>query len=176
MGCQTWPAYGRLERRGHAEVSNFQPGVLHQPQKKWRKKRQNWASEAHIDRSTLFQVEQLIIPVLTGKHWSLLVVSPKGETINYYDSLRGSARPHIRLVKIWLAEELDKAYRERDWSTPSGSRGAGPRQAHRADCGIIACMTARMLIVGCDPMALDCSAEAIGSLWRRRMKVELHEG
>lgn len=83
-----------------------------------------------------------------------------------------SARPHIRLVKIWLAQELGKAYKERDWSTPSGSRGAGPRQAHRADCGIIACMTARSLVLGRDPMALDCSAEAIRDQWRI-MRAEL---
>lgn len=101
----------------------------------------------------------------TEKHWALLVVSPKAKTINYYDSLGSSARPHIRLVKIWLAQELGKAYKERDWSTPSGSREAGPRQAHRADCGIIACMTARSLVLGRDPMALDCSVEAIEHHW-----------
>lgn len=135
-----------------------------------------WASEAQIGGSTLLDVEQLFIPICQAdKHWSLIVVSPKAKTINYYDSLGSSARPHIRLAKIWLAQELGKAYRERDWSTPSGSRGAGPRQVHRADCGIIACMTARMLVLGRDPMALDCSAEAIGDQWAS-MKADLFGG
>lgn len=85
-----------------------------------------WASEAQIGGSNLLNVEQIFIPVRQAdKHWSLLVVSPKAKTINYYDSLGSSARPHIRLVKIWLAQELGKAYKERDWSSPSGSRGAG---------------------------------------------------
>lgn len=154
----------------------FGPAFYASLKKKGAKSVKTWASEAHIGGSTLLDVEQLFIPVFQAdKHWSLLVVSPKAKTINYYDSLGSSARPHIRLVKTWLAQELGKAYRERDWSTPSGSRGAGPRQAHRADCGIIACMTARMLVLGRDPMALDCSAEAIGDQWTR-MKAELSGG
>lgn len=32
---------------------------------------------------------------------------------------------------------------------------------HRPDRGIIACMTARLVVLGRDPMALDCSAEKI---------------
>lgn len=83
----------------------------------------HWASEAHIGGSTL-DIDKLLIPILTGRqHWALLVVSPKAKTIDYYDSLGSSARPHIRLAKAWLAEELGKNYREQDWSTPSGSRG-----------------------------------------------------
>lgn len=136
----------------------------------------NWASEAHIGGSTLLDVDKLLIPILTGRqHWALLVVSPKAKTIDYYDSLGSSARPHIRLARAWLAEELGKNYRERDWSTPSGSRGAGPRQAHCADCGIIACMTARLVVLGRDPMALDCSTEGIEGLWAR-MEAELLDG
>lgn len=42
-----------------------------------------------------------------------------------------------------------------------GSRRAGPRQVHRPDRGIIAFMTARLVVLGRDPMALDCSAEKI---------------
>lgn len=154
----------------------FDPAFYTSLRKKGAKSVKNWASGAGRQYSNppllLFEVEQIFIPVLTDKHWSLLVVSPKAKTINYYDSLGGSARPHIRLVKAWLAQELGKAYRERDWSTPSGSRGAGPRLAHRADCGIIACMTARLLVLGRDPIALDCSAEAIGDLWAG-MKADL---
>ena len=154
----------------------FGPAFYASLKKKGAKSVKTWASEAQIGGSTLLDVEQLFIPVIQAdNHWSLLVVSPKAKTINYYDSLGSSARLHIRLVKTWLAQELGKAYRERDWSTPSGSRGAGPRQAHRADCGIIACMTARMLVVGRDPMALDCTAEAIGDQWTS-MKAELSGG
>lgn len=154
----------------------FGPAFYASLKKKGAKSVKTWASEAQIGGSNLLDVEQLFIPVIQAdKHWSLLVVSPKAKTINYYDSLGSSSRPHMRLVKTWLAQELGKTYRERDWSTPSGSRGAGPRQAHRADCRIIACMTARMLVLGRDPTALDCSAEAIGGQWTR-MKAELSGG
>lgn len=157
------------------QYHSFGPSFYANLKNKGAKSVSKWASEAHIGGSALLSVDKLLIPALMGKHWALLVVSPKSRKIDYYDSLGSLARPHIRLAKVWLAEELGKGYIERDWSKPSGSRGAGPRQVNRTDCGIIACMTARLVVLGRDPMALDCSADGIEGLWMR-IEAELSDG
>ncbi len=132
-----------------------------------------WANKAKIGGTNLWDVQRVFIPVHSGAHWTLLVVSPMAKTIEYFDSLGGSARNPISLAKAWLRSELLADYKEDDWQIPTGSHGAGPRQTNGSDCGVFTCTTARMVVLGVEPMAYGGSDM---ELQRTRMVAELLNG
>ena len=132
-----------------------------------------WATRAKIGKENLLRVERVFIPVHSGAHWTLLVVSPIAHTIEYFDSLGGPARPYILNAKAWLREELGKLFKEEEWTVPTGSLGAGPQQSNSSDCGVFTCTNARMVVLGVDPMAY---AGSDMELQRTRMVAELLNG
>lgn len=132
-----------------------------------------WATRAKIGKENLLKVERVFIPVHSGAHWTLLVVSPIARTIEYFDSLGGPARPYILNAKAWLREELGKLFKEEEWTVPTGSFGAGPQQSNSSDCGVFTCTNARMVVLGVDPMAY---AGSNMELQRTRMAAELLNG
>lgn len=132
-----------------------------------------WATRAKIGKENLLKVERVFIPVHSGAHWTLLVVSPIAHTIEYFDSLGGPARPYILNAKAWLREELGKLFKEEEWTVPTGNFGVGPQQSNSSDCGVFTCTNARMVVLGVDPMAYDGSDM---ELQRTRMVAELLNG
>lgn len=132
-----------------------------------------WATRAKIGKENLLKVERVFIPVHSGAHWTLLVVSPVAHTIEYFDSLGGPARPYILNAKAWLREELGKLFKEEEWTVPTGSVGAGPQQSNSSDCGVFTCTNAKMVVLGVDPMAY---AGSDMELQRTRMAAELLNG
>lgn len=132
-----------------------------------------WATRAKIGKENLLKVERVFIPVHSGAHWTLLVVSPIAHTIEYFDSLGGPARPYILNAKAWLREELGKLFKEEEWTVPTGSVGAGPQQSNSSDCGVFTCTNARMVVLGVDPIAY---AGSDMELQRTRMVAELLNG
>ena len=132
-----------------------------------------WATRAKIGTKDLNRVRRVFIPVHQGAHWTLLVVSPIARTIEYFDSLGGSADDYIRNAKSWLASEMGKGWNEEEWSVPTGSHGAGPRQTNGSDCGVFTCTTARMVVLGVDPMAYGGEDMKVQ---RERMVAELLNG
>lgn len=132
-----------------------------------------WATRAKIGKENLLKVERVFIPVHSGAHWTLLVISPIAHTIEYFDSLGGPARPYILNAKAWLREELGKLFKEDEWTVPTGSVGAGPQQSNSSDCGVFTCTNARMVVLGVDPMAY---AGSDMELQRTHMAAELLNG
>lgn len=132
-----------------------------------------WASKAKIGKEDLLKVERVFIPVHQGAHWTLLVVSPLARTIEYFDSMGGRAGSYVQNAKLWLAEELGKGWKEEEWTVPTGSYGAGPRQTNGSDCGVFTCTTARMVVLGVDPMAYGGGDMEVQ---RGRMVAELLNG
>lgn len=133
----------------------------------------SWATRAKIGKENLLNVERLFIPVHSGRHWSLIVVSPIGHTIEYFDSLGGPAHSYILNMAVWLRAELGKLFKEEEWTVPTGSFGAGPQQSNDSDCGVFTCTNARMILLGLDPMQYDGSDSEIQ---RTRMVAELLNG
>lgn len=132
-----------------------------------------WATKAKIGGRTLEEVERVFIPVHQGAHWTLLVISPIARTIEYFDSMGGSADSYIRNAKLWLAGEMGARFKENEWAVPTGTHGVGPRQTNMSDCGVFTCTTARMVALGVDPMAYG--GEDMG-VQRGRMVAELLNG
>lgn len=132
-----------------------------------------WASRAKVGKENLLKVERVFIPVHQGAHWTLLVVSPLARTIEYFDSLGGHAGSYIQNAKLWLTEELGKEWKGEEWTVPTGSYGAGPRQTNGSDCGVFTCTTARMVVLGVDPMSYGGDDM---ELQRSRMVAELLNG
>ncbi|KAI9821938.1 MAG: Smt3-specific protease [Pycnora praestabilis] len=129
-----------------------------------------WASRAKIGGKDLLKVERIFIPVHEKSHWTLIVVSPMSRTIEYFDSLNGAPKRFIDHVKQWLRAELGAAYDEDTWSV-LGS--ASPQQENGVDCGVFAATTAKMVMLGFDPMSYS---QYDIPLQRRRMVAELLNG
>jgi hypothetical protein len=107
-----------------------------------------WATRAKIGGSALLNVETVFIPVHEGMHWTLLVVSPRMRTIEYFDSLGGNADSFVENTKRWLRGELGAAYNESEWlflSTPS------PQQNNGSDCGVFLLTSAKAIALGLNP-------------------------
>ncbi|MCJ1256923.1 Smt3-specific protease [Lignoscripta atroalba] len=132
-----------------------------------------WAGRAKIGGKNLLQAEYVFIPVHEHNHWTLLVVSPVRKTIEYFDSLGGSPKPYIANTKAWLKQELGSgAWNEDEWTVSKQTRG--PRQNNGMDCGVFASTTAKMVMLGVDPVAAYGAADI--PTQRMRMVAELMNG
>ncbi|KAH0846570.1 hypothetical protein AYO21_12054 [Fonsecaea monophora] len=130
-----------------------------------------WASRAKIGGKNLLETEAVFIPVNSGSHWTLCVVSGKNRTIAHYNSLRGNGRRYVNVVKSWVAAELGTAYKESEWTLLEA--GESPQQTNMDDCGVFTITSARQIMLGLTPMSY--SAEMI-PLQRRRIVAELVNG
>lgn len=129
-----------------------------------------WTKGKKIVGRKLLECERLFIPVHEGLHWTLLVLSPKARTIQYYDSLGGSGRSQIANIKKWLKFEMRDDYIPSEWKViPAKSS----RQQNGIDCGVFAVTNAKMIALGVDPLAFKGQD---ATLQRRRMLAELLNG
>lgn len=135
-----------------------------------------WASRAKIGGTDLLKADTILIPVNRNLHWTLLVISPKQKTIEYFDSLSGrsptASNMHTNLAKSWLRNELGTEWVDADWTVRV--RNDGPQQDNHCDCGVFACTSAKMILTGWDPLEAY-NPENI-PLQRRRMVAELMAG
>ncbi|KZF19403.1 cysteine proteinase [Xylona heveae TC161] len=129
-----------------------------------------WSKRAKIGGKSLLKVEKVFIPVHEHSHWTLIVVSPKDRTIEYFDSMNGKPDRFIKNVKKWLKEELGDKWDEDEWEVPAV---VGPQQENGIDCGVFVSTTAKMIMLGIDPMSY--SQRNIPAQ-RRRMVAELLNG
>lgn len=137
-----------------------------------------WSSRAKIGGNDLKTVEYVFIPCNpTKSHWTLVVVSPVRKTIEVFDSMHGLVSDKVNTTKEWLKGELGRSYVDSEWSVIEdpiySGLGKGPTQDNINDCGVFAVTTAKMLVLGVDPMAV--SAEDM-PLQRRRLVAELLNG
>ena len=137
-----------------------------------------WSSRAKIGGSDLKNVEYVFIPCNPSRiHWTMVVVSPVRKTIEVFDSMHGSSLDKVNTTKSWLKGELGRSYVDSEWTVMEdpGHRGhgKGPVQNNANDCGVFAVTTAKMVVLGVDPMAV--SAEDM-PMQRRRVVAELLNG
>ena len=137
-----------------------------------------WAKRAKIGGKDLNSVEYVFIPVNSGNsHWTLAVVSPMHRTIEFFDSLHGPSANVSNNIKTWLKGELGSAYKEEEWKIREQdgfeSKGGGPTQDNGKDCGVFAVTTAKMIMLGVDPMAVSAGDMPTQ---RRRMVAEIMHG
>ena len=164
--------YG-LQRSGHKRgqtpsLHAFNTFFYNNLQSKGPDSIKRWAGKAKIGGKDLLKVEHVFIPVNHGgMHWTLLVVSPRYKRIEYFDSFHGDATEVLSNAKKWLKQELGDAFKESEWKSAGK---AGPRQTNGSDCGVFTVTTAKMIMLGVDPMAY--SAADI-PMQRRRMVAEL---
>ena len=128
-----------------------------------------WVKKAKIDGEKLLKPKFVFIPINSGAHWTLAVVSGQQKTITHYNSLPGSGSRHLSLVQDWVKSELGSAWSGEDWRL---LQGESPQQANSDDCGVFTVTNARMLMLGME------GGFAAGDipLQRRRMVAELVEG
>ncbi|KAI9754459.1 MAG: hypothetical protein M4579_004687 [Chaenotheca gracillima] len=131
---------------------------------------ERWSKRANIQNENLLSVERVFIPVHQLAHWTLLVVSPKARTIEYFDSLNGDNTVFVKNAKKWLANELRERFVEEEWIVGDGE---SPNQLNTVDCGVFAVTTAKMIALGINPLAYH-QRDIVQQ--RRRMVAELLNG
>ena len=137
-----------------------------------------WSSRAKIGGSDLKNVEYVFIPCNpTRAHWTMVIVSPIRKTIEVFDSMHGASSDKVNTTKSWLRGEMGHAYVDSEWTVIEDprypGRGKGPLQNNANDCGVFAVTTAKMLVLGVDPMAVSAGDMP---LQRRRLVAELLNG
>ena len=130
-----------------------------------------WATRAKFGGKDLLNMEKIFIPINKGgNHWVLAHVNPQSKTIEYFDSFHGSAGSVFDRIKSWLQAELRDAFVDSEWTL---LQGQGPIQRNVSDCGVFCATTAKMIVLGVDPMAFSA---ADMPTQRRRMLAELMNG
>ncbi|KAL9000084.1 MAG: hypothetical protein Q9169_001159 [Polycauliona sp. 2 TL-2023] len=130
-----------------------------------------WATRAKFGGKILLKMETIFVPINKGgNHWVLVHVNPQSKTIEYFDSFHHSPGPVFNNIKMWLQEELKDAYIDSEWTL---LQNGGPRQRNASDCGVFATTTAKMIVLGVDPMAFSANEMPTQ---RRRMLAELMNG
>ena len=130
-----------------------------------------WTKRAKVGGKQMKDVERIFIPVnVGGMHWTLLVVSPKFKTIEYFDSFHGSYDKVIKNAKAWVQFNLKGDFVEDEWTMVGIG---GPVQTNGSDCGVFTSTTAKMITLGVDPMAYDAGDIPTQ---RRRMVAEILNG
>ena len=137
-----------------------------------------WSSRAKIGGSDLKNVEYVFIPCNpTRAHWTMVIVSPIRKTIEVFDSMHGASSDKVNTTKSWLRGEMGHAYVDSEWTVIEDprypGRGKGPLQNNANDCGVFAVTTAKMLVLGVDPMAVSAGDMP---MQRRRLVAELLNG
>ena len=137
-----------------------------------------WAKKAKFGGKDLLGVEYIFVPVnKSGNHWTMAIISPSRRTVQYYDSLHGSSSEVIAKLHSWLEGELGSAYNGEEWTVLEQDgyqgRGRGPTQLNGSDCGVFAITTAKMVMLGIDPMAVSGRDM---QLQRRRVVAEVLSG
>ena len=130
-----------------------------------------WSSRAKVGGENLLKAEKLFIPINKGhNHWVLMYVNPQSKTVEYFDSFHQPYPDAMSKIKDWLRFELKNQFVESEWTFTQGS---GPRQRNGQDCGVFCTITAKMIMLGVDPMAVT---QADMPVQRRRMLAELMNG
>jgi len=115
--------YGKLKDSGHKML------------KRWTKK---------VD---IFSFKLILIPIHLGMHWTLASIDMIKKEITYYDSMNGNNQECVKLLLIYLKDELkDKKKQVLDtenWNTII-AKGI-PQQMNGSDCGMFTCKYADYL-------------------------------
>lgn len=126
-----------------------------------------WMKRKKAGGKDLFQVETVLIPINNASHWTMIVVSPKAKTLEYFDSFGGPDTVFIRNTKAWLAEELGDDWNENEWRVLST---ASARQHNGYDCGVFAITNAECVASG---ISTTCYDHADMANQRRRIAAML---
>ncbi|EXJ86537.1 hypothetical protein A1O3_03489 [Capronia epimyces CBS 606.96] len=130
-----------------------------------------WANRAKIGGKSLLETEHVFIPINSGMHWTLCVVSGKNRSVTHYNSLGGNGRRYVETVKDWVKHELGAAFKEEEWTL--NAVGESPQQQNMDDCGVFTITSARQIMLGLTPMSYNPGQIP---LQRRRIVAELING
>lgn len=105
----------------------------------------------------------IIVPVHLGVHWATAAVDLRNKRIDYYDSMNGAPRQHMRALQRWLRDEAaDKlpalpaaanplgltADDFAEWPVRYLDPSVVPQQGNGSDCGVFALRFAEALARG----------------------------
>ncbi|PNS18829.1 hypothetical protein CAC42_5368 [Sphaceloma murrayae] len=135
-----------------------------------------WSRRKGIKGDKLLRTERIFFPTNTGAHWTLLTISGKNKTIEYFDSMntRGFAsKKYTSLATAWLKLELGAKFKEDEW-TILQSKSA--QQDNMNDCGVFACLNGWALVRGTKDPSEEFGAKDIPMARRMLVATILNGG
>lgn len=136
----------KAPRTHHAFSTFFYSTLL--DKSKGTKALRRWSKRAGIDGKKLLSTKFVFIPINSGAHWTLCVVSGANKTVTYYDSMNGNGSKKMRDVLEWVAAELEEEFVRDEWTLLAGMSG---QQTNSDDCGVFTVTNARSLMLGEEP-------------------------
>lgn len=132
-------------------------------------------SYARVQRWTrgkdVLACSKILVPVHEASHWTLAVIDLARRRLQYYDSLGGSGKRCLQLLREWVAQEhLSKrgaALNMASWKMETVH--SAPKQRNGSDCGVFLCQYARGIAA---EVPLIFSQRQM-PLFRQRMLVDL---
>jgi len=106
---------------------------------------QKWWRRPKLDGLRLLKVDTVLIPINTGVHWVLIVISGTRKTIEFYDSLSGSPKQYTQFALDLVAGNLGKAFKKAEWTIVNAQ---SVQQNNSKDCGVFVCMNSLALVKG----------------------------
>ena len=106
---------------------------------------QKWWSRPKLNGLRLLNVDTVLIPINTGVHWVLIVISGTRKTIEFYDSLSGNPKEYTQFALDLVAGNLGKAFKKAEWTIVNAQ---SVQQNNSKDCGVFVCMNSLALIKG----------------------------
>ena len=91
----------------------------------------------------LFNKRLLLVPIHLGTHWCLAAVNFRDQQLCYYDSLNGTNKRCLELLKEYIMSLSELHVVNNKWCTVFPHKL--PQQKNHYDCGVFICMYARQL-------------------------------
>jgi sentrin-specific protease 2 (axin associating molecule) len=108
------------------------------------------------DKTDLFSMDWIVVPINHKFHWTLLVVDMRAKTVAYHDSMgmEGGQR-YVNVMFRYLQDEHKArkgtamaAVEQKAWTLDP--RAWTPRQLNGVDCGAFVCIVALFRVLGTD--------------------------
>lgn len=113
------------------------------------------------------------MPVNTGNHWTLAVISPKTKNITIYNSMGFYRNQFVgETILKFMKQEVGASLVEDEWTIDA--KGVSPQQRNSDDCGVFSITTARQIMLG--EMEKEPYTPDIIPVQRKRIVAELVNG
>ncbi|KAK5942161.1 hypothetical protein PMZ80_006116 [Knufia obscura] len=106
-----------------------------------------WWKRQGIQGKRALECLKIFMPVNTGNHWTLAVMTPKDKNITIYNSMGHHRNQFVgERILAFMKTELGASLVESEWTI--NAKGVSPQQRNSDDCGVFSITTARQIMLG----------------------------
>lgn len=108
-----------------------------------------------IKKDNFLDIQNILIPLCSGAHWTLVAIRPKHRQIYHFDSMTGRTNHRVvSKVQDWMKIVLGRDYIESEWTVDTL---ASPLQCNSDDCGVHTITNGICMALGLEPDSYSAS-------------------